>query len=112
MDYKVGDLVTRNSHGNDIIFKITSLNGDSAELKGVNVRLVACCEVSDLEKYNNEDIEHEKPFLKRIDEPLSLDRNDYFYIPGKILHIDSDSDYLKRCLGTLKLIRHNLFLYF
>ena len=98
MNFKVGDLVTRNSHGNDIIFKITKINNDIAELKGVNVRLLADSIISDLSKYNNEDIEDENEFMKRTLEPLNLDRNDYFYLPGKILHIDSDNDYLSRCL--------------
>ena len=98
MNFKVDDLVTRNSHGNDIIFKIIKINGTLAELKGVNVRLIVDSDISDLSKYNNEDIEQEENFMKRIDEPLELDRNDYFYLPGKILHIDSDSDYLSRCL--------------
>ena len=97
MNFKVGDLVTRNSHGNDIIFKITNIS-DGADLKGVNVRLIVHSSLDDLSMYNNEDIEHEESFLKRIAEPTNLDRNDYFYIPGKILHIDSDSDYLNRCL--------------
>ena len=96
--FKVGDLVTRNSHGNDIIFKIIEISNDTCELKGVNVRLLVDCNINDLAKYNNEDIEHEENFLKRIDEPVDLDRDDYFYLPGKILHIDSDSDYLSRCL--------------
>lgn len=99
MGFKVGDLVTRNSHGNDVIFKIININGDRAELKGVNVRLIAGSDVSDLNGYmGDDDIEGEKDFLKRIDEPLRLNRDDYFYLPGKILHIDSDSDYLNRCL--------------
>lgn len=96
--FKVGDLVTRNSHGNDVIFKIIFIDGNSVNLKGLNVRLEANSDISDLEKYNNEDIEHEESFLKRIDETPPLDRSDYFYLPGKILHIDSDSDYLSRCL--------------
>lgn len=91
-------MVTRNSHGNDVIFKILNLNDGIAELKGVNVRLLVDSDIDDLEKYNNEDIEHEKNFMKRIDVPLELDRNDYFYLPGKILHIDSDGEYLSRCL--------------
>ena len=39
----------------------------------------------------------EKEFLDRI-KPDVLERNDYFYLPGKILHIDSDQEYLNRCL--------------
>lgn len=94
----IGDLVTRNSHGNDIVFKILNIDNDIAELKGVNVRLLIECNVSDLKQYDDEDIENEKPFLERTMEPLELNRDDYFYLPGKILHIDGDSDYLSRCL--------------
>lgn len=98
INFKKGDLVTRNSHGNDIIFKIIKIENNISTLKGVNVRLIVDSDLNDLSKYNNEDIEKENVFLKRIDKPLDLDRNDYFYLPGKILHIDSDSDYLSRCL--------------
>ena len=29
---------------------------------------------------------------------LNLDRSEYFYLPGRILHIDADSNYLERCI--------------
>lgn len=102
MNFKVGELVTRNSHKNDIVFKITKINDDEAELKGLNVRLIVDSSLDDLNKYNNEDIENEETFMKRISLPLDLNRDDYFYLPGKILHIDSDSDYLSRCLDYYK----------
>ncbi len=98
MNFKVGDLVTRNSHSNDIIFKIINIDNDIAELKGVNVRLLVDSYIDDLKKYDNEDIEEEESFVKRAYQPPMLNRNDYFYLPGKILHIDSDYDYLSRCL--------------
>ncbi len=98
MNFKVGDLVTRNSHGNDIIFKIISIDNNLVQLKGVNVRLLVDSDITDLKAYDNEDIEQEESFMKRAYQTPLLDRNDYFYLPGKILHIDSDSDYLSRCL--------------
>ena len=33
---------------------------------------------------------------------LALDRDNYFYLPGKILHIDGDDDYLERCMNFYK----------
>ena len=36
--------------------------------------------------------------VERIKDSTSLDRDDYFYLPGKILHIDSDEKYLNKCL--------------
>lgn len=101
MDYKIGDLVTRNSYENDTIFMIVDIDEeeDTYYLKGVNIRLYADSNSEDLKLYNrNNDIENEKHFLQRIKNTIELDRNDYFYLPGKILHIDGDTDYLNRCL--------------
>ena len=103
MEFKEGDLVTRNSYNNDIIFKIIRIEDEICILKGFNIRLVADGPMSDLKKYNRDsDIEKEKEFLTRIKKPLDLDRDDYFYLPGKILHIDSDNEYLNRCLEYYK----------
>ncbi len=96
----IGDMVTRNSHNNDIVFTIVDIDDDIYYLKGINVRLYADSTLDDLVKYdNNEDIEDEKDFQERLKED-DVDRNsEYFYLPGKILHIDGDRDYLKRCLN-------------
>ena len=99
--FKKGDLVTRKSHGNDIVFKIVDI-ADKVTLKGVNVRLLVDALEEDLVKYDNKDIEDEEEFLNRLETVPDLNRNDYFYLPGKILHIDSDSEYLKRCLDYYK----------
>lgn len=98
MDFEIGSLVTRNSHGNDLIFTITDIIDDVYYLKGLNIRLVADATKDDLKKYEDGDIEDEKEFLDRIKPVNDLDRNDYFYLPGKILHIDGDKEYLDRCL--------------
>ena len=104
MNLQVGDLVTRKSYNNDIVFKIMGITNDIVELKGLNIRLLADAPTTDLKKHDNTDIEEEEKFIERLDAPTSLERNDYFYIPGKILHIDSDKDYLKRCLDYYKKI--------
>lgn len=102
MKLNIGDLVTRNSYNNDVIFKITNIDNNNVLLKGVNVRLIADSDISDLKKHNNQITEDEKAFLDRLETSINLDRNDYFYLPGKILHIDSDKDYLNRCLNYYK----------
>lgn len=102
MDFKVGDLVTRCSHNNDITFKIVKIYDDKCELKGINVRLLVDSFISDLKMYDGGDIEEEKPFLNRVFSIKQLDRNDFFYLPGKVVHIDSDKEYLKRCLDYYK----------
>lgn len=98
MEFKEGDLVTRKSYNNDIVFKIIEIDDHYCNLKGVNIRLLANASISDLAKYDNTDIEKEEEFLSRVRKPFELERGDYFYLPGKILHIDSDGEYLNRCL--------------
>ncbi len=100
MDIKIGDLVTRNSYNNDMIFCVIDIKEDICILKGKNIRLVADSPLDDLKKYEeDEDVEKDNEFLNRISSLPELERCDYFYLPGKILHIDADEDYLKRCLN-------------
>ena len=54
MNFKVGDLVTRKSYNNDLIFKITEINDDVCYLVGVNIRLCADSDKDDLVKYEEE----------------------------------------------------------
>ena len=57
MDFKIGDLVTRNSHNNDIIFTIIKIDGDMCELKVINDRLIVNSSTADLKKHEGGDIE-------------------------------------------------------
>lgn len=97
LNFKIGDLVTRKSHNNDIIFRIISINGNNVILVGVNVRLMADAMIDDLILNNisdNDDLD----IIRRSLEDCPKDRENYFYIPGKILHIDGDDYYLDRCM--------------
>ena len=95
MKFKVGDFVTRSSYNNDIVFKIINIDNDVAELYGLNVRLKADAFLSDLVLSSNNNINDEE--LESFDD-INLDRSEYFYIPGSILHIAGDEDYLSRCM--------------
>ena len=95
-----GDYVTRISHDNDTIFIILNIDGDIAYLKGVDVRLYADSPLTDLIKVDN--IEDREDYTSRVQDKLLLDRSEYFYLPGKILHFDGDEDYLNRCLDFYK----------
>ena len=95
----VGDYVTRNSYNNDIIFKVVDIKGNVCYLKGVCVRLSADSYIDDLKKYDG-DVEDD--FDVNFSEYDSLDRNEYFYLPGKILHLDGDKEYLDRCMNFYK----------
>lgn len=105
MLFRVGDLVTRKSHNNDLIFKIISINNDVVILKGVNIRLIADCDISDLvicKDCMDNVISGDRVILENMGEYLNLDRDNFFYLPGKVLHIDADRDYLDRCIKFYK----------
>ncbi|MGE5592483.1 MAG: sporulation peptidase YabG [Betaproteobacteria bacterium] len=125
---KVGDAVSRKSHGSDVIFAVLRiLTGPArrsiAVLKGLNARLVADAPLTDLVRVREKDIESareqvhrlsreslEKVFLRRMAEELSatgfrgraadalLPGVNYGKMPGRVLHLDGDGDYLGNCM--------------
>ena len=99
--FNVGDYVTRNSYNNDIVFKIIDIQGDVYYLKGVYVRLYADSYKDDL-VICNMDNNNDDSFKPSIDEYRNLDRNEYFYLPGRVLHLDGDRDYLEKCMNFYK----------
>ena len=105
MLFKVGDLVTRKSYNNDMVFRIVDIKGNQAILNGFNVRLIADADISDLLVYNENKenlTKDDSNFVERLSEFVRLDRDEYFYLPGKILHIDADQEYLDRCMKFYK----------
>ena len=104
--FKIGDYVTRKSYNNDILFIIVNINNNVADLKGVDVRLYADSSLDDLEIANSDVIslndKNDRDDALKIKNMFSLDRGEYFYLPGRILQIDGDSFYLKRCIDFYK----------
>ena len=100
--FNIGDLVTRNSYSNDIVFKIIKIEDDIYYLKGINVRLYADSRLEDLKEYKETIKVDDEELLDRIKNNFKMERNDFFYLPGKILHIDGDSEYLEECLNYYK----------
>ena len=98
--FNIGDYVTRNSYNNDIVFKIIDIKNNIYYLKGVSVRLYADSEKEDLVICDY--LEEDDVFRPSIDEYRNLDRNEYFYLPGRILHLDGDRDYLDKCMKFYK----------
>ena len=92
--FQIGDLVTRISYNNDIVFKIINIKDDIYILKGLFVRLYADSPKEDLKKYKDESKDE---FLPEIDNYRTLDRDLYFYLPGSVLHLDQDADYADKC---------------
>ncbi len=100
MQIKKGDYVTRNSYGNDTVFKVINVSDNMYYLKGVEVRLYADATFDDLRL--EEDIKEFDPIDEIDIKDELLTRGDYFYLPAKVLHIDGDEDYLSRCLKFYK----------
>ena len=106
----VGDFVGRKSYNCDVVFVISAIVKDVAVLQGYYVRLVADSPMSDLiliekeelERYENNNEEYKNSLIEGYKNKIS-------HITGKILHIDSDPNYLKRCLSLYESL--NLYAY-
>ena len=101
MLFNIGDLVTRKSYDNDIVFEILKIEDKIAYLKGKDIRLYADSFIEDL-VFSNKYIESDEESISKVKDLINLDRTEYFYLPGKILHIDGDDDYLERCMNFYK----------
>lgn len=66
----------------------------------MNVRLCADAESNDLVLASSSSDDEE--IIQRNKEDLAVDRSSYFYLPGRILHIDGDDNYLDRCMKFYK----------
>ena len=121
---KIGDIVTRKSYNKDIIFRIVGFNIDSknekiAIIKGVAFRVIADAYLDDLELVNISDIKQIliDPFVEDLigqsvrsaqDREKKMNRGatklqtnpNIYGMPGKVLQIDGDKDYLKICLDV------------
>ena len=99
---KKGDIVSRNSYQNDILFYVEKIvkaenRGKVAILKGITIRIEADAPVDDLELPNESRI---KENFKRIDKQIEF-TNDYIdnrnvIRYGKILHLDGDRSYSEK----------------
>lgn len=95
---KIGDYVTRKKYGEDILFQIKSIVLDVAVLKGVYIRLIATAQVNDLVKVTPSDLVlYQNLYSLKNQDLTSLKELNKNHITGKILHMDSDLNYLKRC---------------
>lgn len=100
LEIKKGDYVTRDSYNNDIVFKVVNIKNGIFYLKGIEERLYADSPMEDLKIYN-EDEDKEEEFDVEITSDM-VDRSDFFYLPPKIIQLDSDEQYLERCLKFYK----------
>ena len=120
---KEGDIVVRKSYNKDIIFKIIGFSKDEnnkkvAVLKGVAFRLIADAYLDDLELVEAKDMRgvlidknvqnllyrsvvdarERQSFYRGV--PKLQSSSNVYGIPGKVLQIDGDKEYLKICLDV------------
>lgn len=100
MEIIKGDYVTRISYNHDTVFVVLNIQDGIYYLKGVDVRLYADAKKEDLLKVTTE--EEREDYTLRVQDKLLSNRDEFFYLPGKILHFDGDVDYLNRCLDFYK----------
>lgn len=94
---KIGDYVSRKSYNNDVIFEVIGIDKDICKLRGVDFRLLADAPLKDLVLCERGKCDNFCPIIDN-----SLERDEFFYMPGKILHIDGDKSYLDRCMDFYK----------
>ena len=112
MEIVNGDIVVRLSHGKDVFFKVESIDKRTrtAMLRGVDIRLCADAPLSDLVKPGISEIaNYRAKALKLRAEIVSraarqtrlfgkeIKRSSYVEIPGRVLHLDGDADYMEIC---------------
>lgn len=125
MELQIGDLVERLSYGRDIIFRVREIKSeDMIIMVGEELRLIVDAPLHDLVMVKGESrsifmIESKKKendayrlFLQ--DYNLNREKQayyatggyrskiDYFQIPGRVLHIDGDPIYLKKCMALYR----------
>ena len=113
-EIKKGDIVSRNSYGNDIIFcvkRIVKLANKKqvAILKGIDVRVEADAPLEDLKMVSKEEfIKREKELEERIINKIKRDKNDNenrrkeVVYTGRILHLDGDKKYSEKSIMYYK----------
>ncbi|MBW5449055.1 sporulation peptidase YabG [Cohnella sp. CFH 77786] len=123
---KQGDLVVRKSYRGDIVFRIADLAGQGAVLRGTDYRLLADAPLADLLPVRNPDelsgtrqarIQANESIRRMREErnrqsnragvyPQTPERRQpYFEIPGKVLHLDGDANYLKKSMQVYAQLR-------
>ena len=131
-NFQEGDLIMRPSHGCDVLFRIEQIQSQHGKqialLKGVDVRLCADAPLEDLHIPSEQEMRnYRQPYIRRSTELLrgiSHRREDtiatflsrakitykkqdtmpleMFELPGTVLHLDGDKEYLDLCMSTYR----------
>ncbi|WP_080871823.1 sporulation peptidase YabG [Oceanobacillus timonensis] len=120
MDIQNGALVTRKSYNHDLLFRVAEIKKGMAILHGEELRLKADADLSDLrlvdqrehKKRKAEDREKQESSYRLFRQDYQMmkekrnyeategytDSVSYFQLPAKVLHIDGDPSYLRKCI--------------
>lgn len=111
----VGNVVARRSYNQDLFMRIIEIKKAGkdriAVLGGLNYRLLADAGLDDLVQKDEKEVVHYhladsqevyKRFRKVVYDRKFKVEEEYFEMPGRILHIDGDKEYLEQCLRTYK----------
>src|SRR5690606_15155478 len=126
MDIKIGDIVTRKSYNHDIVFRVSNVDKQIVQLLGVELRLEADAPLddltiavrTDLEKIQKKSKEKEEFSYRLFRQDYQLMREkkthqisggykrnlSYFQLPAKVLHLDGDLIYLRKCISLYQRI--------
>ncbi|OPA73200.1 sporulation peptidase YabG [Paenibacillus selenitireducens] len=125
---KQGDLVVRKSYGGDVTFRVETIIKDFAVIKGTDFRLLADAPANDLisvvdgEPVRNKEKQafirakestrlleqHRRVQTERNQADLNqkmMNHQPFFEVPGKVLHLDGDPNYLKKSLDLYNQLR-------
>lgn len=109
-EIKKGDIVSRNSYKNDIMFEVKRIlklvnERKIAILKGIDVRVEADAPVEDLQIISKEEqVRREKEFENRINIRAESEKIEYnnrrkeIVHTGRILHLDGDKRYSEKSI--------------
>ncbi|MHB1652483.1 MAG: sporulation peptidase YabG [Desulfitobacteriaceae bacterium] len=116
--FEIGDIVARRSYRQDIFFRVVQIyigrRGERyAMLKGLNLRLMADAPFYDLIRKNPTEVAHyqredSQLLYQKLHRVLDQRKNppevrdEFFELPGRVLHLDGDADYLEQCIKTYR----------
>lgn len=130
---KQGDLVVRKSYGGDVLFRVEVVRTHNAILKGTDYRLLADAPIPDLSVIDDPESTRavqqvrikvndslQRMQSQRARQAIETEDNirqtvqqskSFFEVPGKVLHLDGDSNYLRKSMqlyNTMHVPSHGL----
>lgn len=126
---KLGDLVVRNSYGGDVLFRVEEFRQTTAVLKGTDYRLLADAPLGDLsvvphpesvratqqvrvkvsatmQRMVQEQLRQQQVQRDNVVQQHGIQRDQaYFELPGRVLHLDGDGNYMKKSMQLYQQMR-------